>query len=246
MLDRSLAARAFAIGLLLGLGGEALVFLRSQCLRAEAALREDFRVVFFLKEELPEGRLKVLEEQVRALPEVEEARAVTSREALAALRREEPELVESILLLKDNPLNPAVEVRLTPAALGGLQHWVEEAKALSDWADIRYKAAQVQAALQAQFYAHYIGLAARACVCVLAGLFAAWLWAGRGVEGGWEAPVASAVLSSAGAAAGAALALAAALPMRELSPWWAWPAAAAHATLLACAAAAGCLLVPRR
>lgn len=245
-MQRSLAARAFAVGLLLGLGGEALLFLRGQGQAAEEALREDFRVVFFLKEDMPEGRLKVLEEQVRALPEVEEARAVTSREALAALRREEPELVESILLLKDNPLNPAVEVRLSPSALGGLLHWVEEAKALTDWADIRYKGSQVQAALQAQFYAHFIDLTARACACVLAALFLAWLWARREGTAAWKTPAAAAALSVLGAAAGAACVLAAALPMRELSPWWAWPQAAAQASLLLSAAAAGCLLCERR
>ena len=149
---RSRLALSILVGLIAGLGGETLLFLQRQCRLVEESMREDFRVLLFLKDDLDEGRQKVLEERLRALPDVDDVRAVSRQEQLAALKREDPELVESVALLGDNPLTPAFEVSLGEAGVSRVAQWLSQAQPLADWADARYKPAQVQAILQAQFY----------------------------------------------------------------------------------------------
>lgn len=236
--------RAFLVGSACGLAGATLLMLQRECSRVERTLREDFRVVLFLKNELPEGPAKTLEERLRSLPGVEEAVFVSKREALEALRREEPELVASLSFLSDNPLDPAYEVRLSPAALGGLPQWLEQAQDLHDWADIRYKAAEVEAILKAAVFARFIGVALAALVCLSAFLALAGLWAGKGWTAGarvWSHADAAAA-AGAGGAFGVLIAAGFALPLKAAAPAWAWPSGWQHAALLGCAAASGWVL----
>lgn len=236
------ALTAFLVGLLAGLAGETLLFLEGQCARVETALRDDFRVVCFLKSEPEPGREKVLEEQLRALDGVEDVRYVSRTEALSELRREEPQLVESALLLSDNPLLPAFEVRLDELGLARMPQWLSEARELADWSDVRYKNAQVQAALQAQFYRHAIDVSLSAAVCAAALLVLVGLWSHGGkmsLKGRSGAP---ALVAAAGACSGAAVTALVALPLRVLTPWWSWPPASKQALLVAGAAAMGWVL----
>lgn len=238
------------LGLTAGIGGESLMFLRRQCDRVEAALRDDFRVVLFLRANLDEGKRKILEEQLRAMPEVGDARGISSSEALERLRRLDPELVESVVLVGDNPLQASYEVRLEGAAFGRLEEWISRAQKLADWADIRYKPAQVEAILQAQFYERFLSLTLSAIACLagamaLAGILAAGGRHGRGPVGGRrDAPgaVVSALTAAAGAALGGAAVFLLVAPMRHLAPWWAWPATASQAWLLLSAAVGGWVL----
>src|SRR5437016_5956260 len=117
---------AFLVGLLAGTGGETLLFIERQCGRAAELLRDDFKLILFLREELDGGRQKVREEQLRAMPDVENARYVSPQEAMAALRREDPDLVESVVSVSESPLSPAFEVKLRPAAIGRVGQWLEQ------------------------------------------------------------------------------------------------------------------------
>lgn len=236
--------RAFLVGAAAGLAGATLLLLQRQCARVERSLRDDFRVVLFMKAELGEGPGKVLEERLRALPSVEDVRAVSKRDALEALRREEPELVASLSFLSDNPLNPAFEVKLAPDALGGLPQWLEQAQALADWADIRYKAVEVEAILQAAVFSRFIGVALSALVCLTAFLALAGLWAGRGwaVNARVLSHMDAALCAAGGAAFGVLAASGLALPLRSAAPGWAWPSGWQHAAVLVCAATAGWVL----
>jgi len=236
---------AFLVGLLAGLAGETLLFLEGQCARVESALRDDFRVVCFLKADPEPGREKVLEEQLRAIEGVEDVRYVSRQEALAELRRREPELVESALLLSDNPLLPAFEVKLDELGLARLPQWLEDARGVADWADLRYKSAQVQAALQAQFYRHAIDVSLSAAVCAAALLLLVGVWWPGGKAGHKDRAGATALVSAAGACAGAATTALVALPLRLLTPWWSWPPASKQALLVFGAGAVGWVLCRR-
>lgn len=237
----------FVLGAAVGLGGETLALIQRQCLRVEQVLREDFRVVLFLKAEPEEGREKVLEEQLRALPDVEDVRAVSSQEALDALRREEPRLVEAVSFLSDDPLQPAFEVKLADGALGRLPQWLARAGALADWSDVRYKPAQVEAILQAAFYARFVGVALSGLVCLAALLALAGLWSsvapGKAHGPGWGRALLAHPAAAAGALAGgifgAGAAAAIALPLKAGVVGLAWPSAAQQAAILAAAAVSG-------
>ena len=107
----------FAFAAAAALAGQTLILVEGQCRRLETALRDDFRVVLFLRGPLEDPKRLVLEERLRAQPEAAAVRYVAPEEGLAALRREDPELVDSVALVGENPLPGAFEVRPAPDAL---------------------------------------------------------------------------------------------------------------------------------
>ena len=228
---------AFAFALAAAVSGESLVLLRAQITDFEKLSREDFRVLFFLKAELPESRRLVLEEKLLGLPEVESVRFIPRDEALAALRREDQKLADSVAWMGENPLPSAFEVRPSPGALGHFESWLEAARGAADWADARYRQAQVRAILQAALYGHFLGVILSFLLCVAAAILAAALWRAPASFLA-RATVSGAFLPAAGAAAGIILALAAAWPARPYLPWWRVPRMADQIILWAAAALA--------
>src|SRR3954470_17531678 len=93
------AAWAFAFAASAALAAQTLLLVEGQCRRLESALRDDFRVVLFLRGPLDDGKLKVLEEKLRASPDAAEVRYVSPEESLASLRKDDPEMVDSIALV---------------------------------------------------------------------------------------------------------------------------------------------------
>ena len=237
---------ACLLGLIVGLGGETLLFLGSQCAKVEAALKDDFRILLFLKSDVDAGRRKVLDEKLLALPDVEGVRYISRNDALAELRRKDPGLVESALI-GDNPLSPAYEVRLSGEGFGRVPALIVAAQTVEAWTDIRYKAAQVRTILQAQFYRHLITLVLSCMLCLTAALALASLWQERSAW--WQFKFSgfslAPVLAAVSAAAGAGLTVLIALPMKLLTSWWAWPSGASQAVLVAGAGVAGWVLCGR-
>jgi len=225
---------ALALAVMAGLAGETLLLVRAQVGRFEHLLRDDFKVLLFLKGDVAESQEKVIEDKLLGLPDVLEARFVSREAALAALRQEDPELVDSVTWVGENPLRPAFEVRPAPGGLGRFAEWLSAVRGVTEWADLRYRSGQVRAILQAQLYGHFLDLVLSALLCVAATALAAALW--------WPPPFAprtaawAALTAAAGAAFGMALALAAAWPARQYLPWWAAPGAA-HQLLIWVAAA---------
>jgi hypothetical protein len=146
----------------------------------------------------------------------------------------------------DNPLTPALEVRLGEGGIAHVTEWLARAQTVADFSDARYKPSQVQAILQARFYARFIDLALAAVTCALAALLLAGLWAARRAsswlsrERAW--PAAASALGAAAAACAIGLLL---LPMRSLTPWWDFPGAVAQALLVAASAGTGWVLCAR-
>jgi hypothetical protein len=215
---------AFLLAVMAGMAGESLLLIHTQVARFERLLREDFKVLMFLRADPSEGEEKVLEEKLLGMPDVREVRFVSRDAALSTLRREDPELVDSVAWIGENPLRSAFEVSLTPGGLGRFAAWLAAARDVTDWADVRYRPGQVRAILQAQLYGHFLGLILNALLCAAAVVLAAVLW--------WMSPalpsvraVASVAELAAGATAiGMILALAAAWPARGYLPWWESPA----------------------
>lgn len=233
----------FAFGLVGGLAGEALLLLRQHAVGVERALAGDFRVVAFLKTELSGSRLKVLEEELRALPHVQEARYVPPDETLAALREQEPDLVESVTWLGENPLPGAFEVRLDPETLSRFPEWLAAAQPLLETLDLRYKAGQVRSIMQLQFYDHFLTLILSAVLCLAAvAVVAAVSWTRPPLRPARHVP--AALAAAAGAAAGMGAACLLVLPMKAHFAWWSVPAAGAQLALLGGAALLGWAMSP--
>ncbi|MDD5305541.1 MAG: permease-like cell division protein FtsX, partial [Elusimicrobia bacterium] len=213
------------------------------CSRLDAALRDDFRVVLFTRPSLEEARAKVLEEKLRASPEVADVRFISADEALAALKHDDPELAESTALVGDNPLPAAFEVRPAPEALTHLGAWIDAAQRLADWSDLRYKPGQVQAILRLRFYAHLLRMTLSTLLCLIAGIALIALGPlsaekGKGASS-TNASIASALWAAGGGVLGAALALAISWPLHRDELLWAWPRPLAQIALLAACATLG-------
>jgi hypothetical protein len=218
------------------MAGQTLILVEGQCRRLETALRDDFRVVFFLRGPLEDSKRLVLEEKLRAQPEISDLRYVSPEDGLAALRREDPELVDSVALVGENPLPGAFEARPSAAALPRLAAWIGSVEGLADWSDVRWKPAQLEAVLRAQLYGRWLRLTLSTLLCAAAALV---LWA---LLGSLRGHVRDRRLTGAGAlggAAGLALAALAAWPLRRDGLLWAWPAAWTQAAVVAACAALG-------
>src|ERR1035437_7193746 len=156
------------------MAGQTLILAEGQCRRLETALRDDFRVVLFLRGPLEDSKRLVLEEKLRAQPEVADVRYVSPEEGLAALRREDPELVDSVALVGENPLPGAFEIRPAPEALPRVAAWIDSVSAFADWSDVRWKPAQLEAILRARLYGPWLRLTLSTLFCAAAALA---LWA---------------------------------------------------------------------
>lgn len=236
-------ASAFALAVAAGLAGETLLLAERHCSRLESFMRDDFRVVLFTRASLEESRAKVLEEKIRAAPEVTEVRFISADEALAALKHDDPELVESTALVGDNPLPSAFEVRPTPEALTHLGSWIDGVQRLADWSDMRYKSGQVQAILHLRLYAFLLRMTLSTLLCLIAGIALVALapfptGKGRGAALP-EGAVASILWAAGGGAIGIALALTMSWPLRRDEMLWAWPRPLAQIALLSACATLG-------
>jgi cell division protein FtsX len=237
-------ASLFALAAAAGLAGETLLLAERHCTRLESSLRDDFRVVLFTRASLEEARVKVLEEKLRAAPEVADVRFISADEALAALKRDDPELAESVALVGDNPLPAAFEVRPTPESLTHLSAWVGGVQRLADWSDVRYKHGQVQVILRLRFYTYFLRMTLSTLLCLLTGLaLGALSTSVRAGGAGRREPV---LWATAGGAVGALLAVAISWPLHRDELLWAWPQPFAQIALLAACATLGWSLSPWR
>ncbi len=227
---------AFAFALAAAVAGESLLLLSAQIAGFEKVSREDFRVSFFLKSELPDNRRQVLEDKLLGLEGVESVRFVARDEALAALRQEDPELADSIAWMGENPLPSAFEVRPRAGALGHFEDWLQVVRGAAEWSDVRFRPAQVRAILQAALYGRFLSLVLSFLLCVAAVILVVGLWRSP-ARFSWAA-MPGALLPACGAAGGMLLALAAAWPARPYLPWWHLPRAVDQIILWAAAALA--------
>jgi len=168
------AAWVFAFAAAVALAAQTLILVERQCRSLETALSDDFRVVLFLRGPMEEGKRAILEEKLRALPEAADVRYVPPEEGLAAVKREDPDLVDAVALVGENPLPGAFEIKPTAPTLPRLPNWLLSVQPLADWSDVRWKPAQLQAILRARLYGHWLRLALSTLLCAAAALA---LWA---------------------------------------------------------------------
>ncbi|MBI5242634.1 MAG: peptidoglycan DD-metalloendopeptidase family protein [Elusimicrobia bacterium] len=242
---RSISAVVFLLGASLGVLAESALLLRAHTQAVEAWLREDLRVIVFMKDGVGPARRAVAEEKLRALEGVGAARLVPSDESLGEFAAGDPDLARSAAFLGTSPLPDAVEIRLSDEGLRRLPSWLREAESIPEIGDIVYKPLEIHAIMQVQLYRKLLTLAlALACglwvlalaVRVAAGAAASRLRAPGAVRG--------AVSAALGTAFGIGAVLLLVYPLRHRDAVRAWPSAAEQALLLAAGAAAGWILFP--
>jgi cell division transport system permease protein len=112
-------------------------------------VEEKVEMVAYLDDETTPAQLELIQQEVRALPQVAELRYVTKLEALATARAEMEEFQEVFTDLENNPLPASLEVRLKPehrnpeaarrlAGRLGAYPFVEDVRYGRDWLDRIY------------------------------------------------------------------------------------------------------------
>ncbi len=241
----------FALGLMLGVLGEGMLFMHAHCLKVEGILLEDFRLIVFLDGDVGARRRKVVEERVLALPGTASVRHVSPEESLAEIESADPGIAESVAVLGDNPLPDAFEVTIETERLNAMEAWLKSAAAIPEVADIRYKGLQVRMIRQVQFYSRFLALVLASGACAL-GLGLALLAASTLMSGGsftdlFGSPATAAVRAAAAAAgtlAGISVALGFAYPAAQEGFLQAWPSAGMQALLALAGALLGALFQP--
>ncbi|MFA5162408.1 MAG: permease-like cell division protein FtsX [Elusimicrobiales bacterium] len=223
---------AFLISLCLALPLCAAAFMEKQSAQLESLLRDDFRLFLIVDDKAPLSAMNGLEDAVRALPYVAEARFVSKKQALEELKLGDADLIKSITVAAENPMPEYFSVKVADPALENIGGWLD-ANVLQGKmpaiAGVSYKPEQVYAILHASFYRRFLRLVFCAAAFVLAmAALAVEIAAVRGA--GFSLPSVQVwgwLLSGAGgAAAGALLCWLLVSPVKHLSPmWWSLPLA---------------------
>lgn len=213
----------FFLGLLCGALGEALLFLREQCARAESTLAQDFRVLAFVDGELSGIKAQSLQEQIRTLPGVIDVQYLSRDTVLSNLKQRDPSVAKSVSLLGENPLGSVFEIRLDGETLPQLSQWQAAAMKIPELSDLRFKPKELQAILQLRFYRHFATLAlALAAIPWFLGASLGFWTSVVEPSSTLETPLPKMAVAAAATAAGMALIYAAASPMKA-SLLWLWP-----------------------
>ena len=242
---RPAPAVVFLLGSSLGILAESALVLTAHTRAVEAWLRDDLRVIVFMKDEVTPARRAVAEEKLRSIEGVAAVRSVPAEESLGEFAAGDPDLARSAAFLGSNPLPDAVEIRLSEEGLRRLPSWLREAEAIPEAGDIVYKPLEVQAVMQVQLYRRLLTLALALACCLWFFALAARIGAGAVAEGLW-APGAygGAFFAGLGTAFGIGAVLLLAYPVQQRGWVSAWPPLWTQGAVLAAGAAAGWMLYP--
>lgn len=145
----------FLTSLLFAVLFECLIFMRSQIMKIEKLLREDFRVVLVLSSS---DKKETVLEKVYALKGVKKAEIITSSQTLDRIKQEDKELYYSLSAVGRNPVPDIIEADLEDAALGNLETFSEEAIKIKGVEDVKYKLLEAYAIIHFSFYSNFLSV----------------------------------------------------------------------------------------
>lgn len=232
----------FLIALCGGILAEAILFLGRQLKEVNSFLQEDFRIIAIADRKLSktgsppsldvsEAALEIIEEKLKSLPGVKDAHYVSGEERLESLKKYDPELAGSFVLLNSNPVPGSFEISVEESVFGDMASWTEKIRAVSGIEGLRYKPAQAYAILQVRFYERFLrfSLIASAMLLVLLGIMSV-VYGFRARRPGLIAGYLTA--GAAGAFFSVFFCFAVVYPVKYLSPLWVWPHWTWHAGIV--------------
>ena len=138
--------------------------------RAVAQWRERLRVVLYLREEPPPGKVEALLKKIEAVGAIQRLRYVSKAEALQTLRRQLGGQASVVAELPTNPLPPSVEVTPAPEASTpeGTRALIQRLSALAEVEEVQGGTEWVERVAQWQGLLQAIGLALGAVLALAA------------------------------------------------------------------------------
>ncbi len=239
---------AFLFGILLGLGGEALLLSEHAARRFSTTLQNDFHVLFFIRPDTPQKQIDALQGNLASIPGSASTHFVSQAESLSFLKTQDPGLLSALSFLPENPMDPAFEVSLNSNGLRSFSNWLSAAKETTSWTDVRYQEGEIASILRFELYSQFLGVAFTALLCVAAiigalGIFIPLITllkhGKKQIFRLLTLSTTTCVLAGLGTAFCAVFSGFFALPLANASPWWSWPSIAAQCLLLISAALAG-------
>ncbi len=145
----------FLTALLFAVLFECLIFMRSQLMKIESILRDDFRIVLVLS---PSEKKETVLEKVYALKGIKKAELVLSSQTMERIKQEDKELYYSLSAVGKNPVPDIIEAELEDAALGNLESFAEEAMKVKGVDDVKYKLLEAYAIIHFSFYSNFLSV----------------------------------------------------------------------------------------
>ncbi|MFA6092160.1 MAG: permease-like cell division protein FtsX [Elusimicrobiota bacterium] len=189
------AVSFFLLGLTLGVLGRTLLWTRGQAADAAAQLREDFRVLVYLRDGVDSARRSVVSEKLRILPGVLSLRSIPPSEGLKAYAQEDPDLLRAAAFLGENPLPDAAELELSESGMNSFADILHAVSAIPETGDILYKPLQLEALMRLRLCERLTTLALSFCAGIwflfLALRLSPFVFGDLRLRGSWRNPAAA-------------------------------------------------------
>ncbi len=242
---------AFLLGMIFGLGGEALLLSKAAVSRFSGNQRENFHVLFFMPQNSPTQTLSKAQQSIMEIPGTYSATLISQEKALSILKKEDPELAQNLSFLPANPLEPAVEATLSRRGLLSFSSWMSEASSKEKWTDTRYQPEDIKSILRLELYSRFLNVSLTALLClaslvVILGILLPLMTLSKHSPHKMMELLSLSVktmgIAGIGIGLGGFFSVSFASPLARSVSWWAWPSLAAQGIFLVSAAAACAIL----
>jgi hypothetical protein len=238
----------FLIVFALSFSAEILIFLRCQANLIFAKLKDDFRIILTIGENLSASETESIERQLRTEDKINSVRFVSKEENLKFLTENGQILAEDMKSVDKNILPYFFELEPSTAALADLDGWLEKniTGKIKGVTGFYYNESQSPVILQIDFYRKFLlfALGLSAFIIALCAFLLALESAGKSVETAYAKEAGGYIFSAVLASAFSVLLVwVSTVFMKKLNPvWWCSPALREHLIIVFFGAVLGWVL----
>lgn len=242
---------ALLLGIILGLGGEALLLSKAAVSHFSGNLKNSFRVLFFMPEKSSAQTLLEAQKSIMNVSGTKSATPISQEKALSLLKKTDPELAQNLSFLSQNPIEPAIEATLTEQGLLSFSSWMDKASSIGKWTETRYQPEYLKSILRLELYLRFISVSLTALLClaalivilgVLLPLMTLSKHSPHKIAGFLSLSAKTFGVSMMGVCLGGIFSISFAIPLARAVSWWIWPSLFTQGIFLLPAATACAIL----
>lgn len=235
----------FLLALCLFLLAQTVLFFRGQAKLITAMLKDDFKIILIVDDELPDSEIRALESKLMGVEHLNDVKFVSRDESFALVQRQDPELAQTVLTFGQNPMPRYFAIKVDDVALGNIGMWLQTSimDGMKGISGVSYNPDAVYALLQAEFYSGLLSMviAITAVAIIMLAFFVEWSAAKHLPLNHRFGHAVSWMMSGfLGALVSWLILWLMVYPMKHLSPmWWSAPVLWRQAGMLVCGAVLG-------
>ncbi|MBR3603514.1 MAG: permease-like cell division protein FtsX [Elusimicrobiaceae bacterium] len=155
--------RLFVLVLAIAVLWQAVSFLQKQLSAYHAQLVRDFKVILAVSQEAKNDALASLGESLNAKEDILNVKLFSPQDALAALKKKNPRLTQSMVLLGHEPMPAYFELTLADRAISNVRSFAQNLAAEYPQLSVKYSQAQADMTYYSGLCLHILNIA-----CLLA------------------------------------------------------------------------------